>query len=256
MANTEGNQGTIRRRARVTFDEMEDIIKMQKVSLDIQHKAISELIEMINTKSKSIPEILEFSQLTEKILGENVMASELLEALRKVTKCLKVNIENLIDEVTDLRKEVKDLRNAVENLKQQLEISHKRLARLNLRHILRQPESLIYKKYFPDTDLSRRTYKLSELKDRLRKKNPGKLNDLTEFLKEINFDENETPVVIENIIHGYDLNSAAHPEESVITTITDMEQFELNLEMCELTSNDMDNCRKIAEAYFKLRGIE
>jgi len=250
--------GTIQRQTRSTLEKMEDIIEKPKVSLDSQHKAISELIKMITTKSKPIPEILELFEQTEKILEDNITASKLLEALKEVTKLLKVSHESLIDKVTSLGNEVDDLKNqvsnlqaAVEKLTQELQTSNRDLARLKLRHILRRTQSLVYKHFVPNVNLQKSEFRVKQLKGMNKFKSPPGQKELKDFLTSVDFDD-QMETDTEDILLGCDLHQSAHPVTDVEATVSNIAEFKQLVEQCDIDDVYQENCVRIATTYFKL----
>jgi len=107
-------QETLRRKARITLDTMQDKLKELQVPVDSQYEILSELIKMIEAKSKSNPEILEFAEQVTKALQYNETFSDILKSVTKVAECLKASMEGLIDKVTILENGVDGLKTKIE----------------------------------------------------------------------------------------------------------------------------------------------
>jgi len=107
-------QETLRRKARITLDTMQDKLKELQVPVDSQYEILSELIKMIEAKSKSNPEILEFAEQVTKALQYNETFSDILKSVTKVAECLKASMEGLIDKVTVLENGVDGLKTKIE----------------------------------------------------------------------------------------------------------------------------------------------
>jgi len=107
-------QETLRRKARITLDTMQDKLKELQVPVDSQYEILSELIKMIEAKSKSNPEILEFAEQVTKALQYNETFSDILKSVTKVAECLKASMEGLIDKVTVLENDVDGLKTKIE----------------------------------------------------------------------------------------------------------------------------------------------
>jgi len=204
-------------------------------------------------------QLLTMLKYTDKVGDILKSVRHLNEVLKKTLISLKTEVSALEGKVSALQTEVNgmraaevELRRSISDLEERLRLSDKQLAGLELRHILRRTPSLIYKQYFPTVDLSKRDYTLAELQKRLRN-NSATQKELGDLLRVINFDENDTPTAITNIIEGYDLNRIAHPEDAVTTHVTTINDFELILQRLEVTGDDAEDCRRIARAYFKLR---
>jgi len=193
----------------------------------------------------------EISELQEKVKNtETVRLIEISDLHKELDQMAKRETAYLA-EISDLRVQVTLLQNEVRKLK---DISPKNLAKLKLKECMYQIPTLMYKCIFPDAH--NREYTLQELKNDVTPPELQKQYD--DMITRLDVKEDFISVTIKNIMRRYRLKNETLPAdkdlcEEIKDGIANTRDFEQVFTLCEMSPDDVKQCKLLAKAYLHLR---